>query len=332
MSRPDMIGIRPLRPAANAPQAIEAPVVYPDFRSALPLSRGGMICGVMPGCRPPAPAPPPQPALVIRETMEKSMDLLEIHKSLMKGPFPISEPSKVPDVSTPKHEHARLQAKKIYLQEKLAQHQAAGHHPDHPEVTQRRNAMGVVDSKLKDLEAAGHASDPSHHSDWMHYLSKNPGGRFTPEHVNTGLSAHLSALGGAKTQAARRSMGIAPGMGSQATKQPLKEKVSATDPTVLNTAVAPVTGQTKAEVPSARPEPKQKWGSTGGPQLSLMRAMIELLDMVKSKEKKSDDWISDKIRLLMHEGKPQDQAIAIAYSMAGRSRVKKSNPPLIIST
>lgn len=43
---------------------------------------------------------------------------------------------------------------------------------------------------------------------------------------------------------------------------------------------------------------------------------------------KSDDWISNKIRILMHEGKPQDQAIAIAYSMAGRSRkdnkVKKS--------
>jgi hypothetical protein len=39
--------------------------------------------------------------------------------------------------------------------------------------------------------------------------------------------------------------------------------------------------------------------------------------------KKSDDWISDKISYLMkEEGKPQNQAIAIAYSMAGRSRKK----------
>jgi len=37
---------------------------------------------------------------------------------------------------------------------------------------------------------------------------------------------------------------------------------------------------------------------------------------------KSNKWISDKIRLLRHEGKPQDQAVAIAHNMAGRSRDK----------
>ncbi len=42
-------------------------------------------------------------------------------------------------------------------------------------------------------------------------------------------------------------------------------------------------------------------------------------------ESKSDEWISDKIRTLMHEGYEQDQAIAIAYHMAGRSRKDAKN-------
>ena len=37
---------------------------------------------------------------------------------------------------------------------------------------------------------------------------------------------------------------------------------------------------------------------------------------------KGDDWISAKIKKLMDEGYPQKQAIAIAYSMAGRSKKK----------
>lgn len=38
---------------------------------------------------------------------------------------------------------------------------------------------------------------------------------------------------------------------------------------------------------------------------------------------KSKKWISNKIRLLVQEGKPQQQAVAIAHSMAGKKRRKK---------
>lgn len=61
-----------------------------------------------------------------------------------------------------------------------------------------------------------------------------------------------------------------------------------------------------------------------------IKKSLEVVDELLSKAKdgtKSDEWISNKIRYLVkEEGKPQDQAIAIAYSMAGRSRkgVKKS--------
>lgn len=35
--------------------------------------------------------------------------------------------------------------------------------------------------------------------------------------------------------------------------------------------------------------------------------------------KKSKDWVSQKIRKLLKEGKPRDQAVAEALAMAGRS-------------
>lgn len=61
-------------------------------------------------------------------------------------------------------------------------------------------------------------------------------------------------------------------------------------------------------------------------QAGLKRS-LELLGELLEKAaggKKSDDWISRKIsHLVKVEGKPQDQAVAIAYSMAGRSRKKK---------
>ena len=41
------------------------------------------------------------------------------------------------------------------------------------------------------------------------------------------------------------------------------------------------------------------------------------------KKGSSDETISKNIEKLMHEGYPQKQAIAIAYSEAGRSKKKK---------
>lgn len=41
------------------------------------------------------------------------------------------------------------------------------------------------------------------------------------------------------------------------------------------------------------------------------------------KKGKSDKTVSENIRKLMHEGRPQKQAVAIAMSEAGRSKNKK---------
>lgn len=40
---------------------------------------------------------------------------------------------------------------------------------------------------------------------------------------------------------------------------------------------------------------------------------------------KSKHVVSENIRTLMHEGYPQDQSIAIAYSKAGKGKNKKSH-------
>jgi hypothetical protein len=65
------------------------------------------------------------------------------------------------------------------------------------------------------------------------------------------------------------------------------------------------------------------------------RKSLEVVNGLLSKAKKSDDWVSNKISTLVREGKPQDQAVAIAYNMAGRSRkeVKKSltEPRLVLA-
>lgn len=42
-----------------------------------------------------------------------------------------------------------------------------------------------------------------------------------------------------------------------------------------------------------------------------------------TKKKRSDDWVSAKIARLRDEGRPLAQAVAVALSMAGRSKKKK---------
>ena len=47
------------------------------------------------------------------------------------------------------------------------------------------------------------------------------------------------------------------------------------------------------------------------------------MPLLKGKKAKSKKGISENIRREMHAGKPQNQAIAIAMSEAGKSRKKK---------
>lgn len=71
-------------------------------------------------------------------------------------------------------------------------------------------------------------------------------------------------------------------------------------------------------------------GWSGAKAKAGLKRSLELLGELLEKatgeigKSKSDDWISDKISLLVREGKPQDQAIAIAHSMAGRKKIAKS--------
>lgn len=46
------------------------------------------------------------------------------------------------------------------------------------------------------------------------------------------------------------------------------------------------------------------------------------MPLLKGKKAKTRKGISENIRREMHAGKPQNQAIAIAYSEAGKSRKK----------
>lgn len=56
-------------------------------------------------------------------------------------------------------------------------------------------------------------------------------------------------------------------------------------------------------------------------EAELLAVAAEMLDSGDDFEAfASDEWISEKIKKLIAEGYPQDQAVAIAMSMAGRGR------------
>lgn len=61
----------------------------------------------------------------------------------------------------------------------------------------------------------------------------------------------------------------------------------------------------------------------GGGPFFLATIPLRCRDMMPLKKGKSQKAISENISTLRKEGRPEKQAIAIAYSMAGKTRKKK---------
>jgi hypothetical protein len=94
-----------------------------------------------------------------------------------------------------------------------------------------------------------------------------------------------------------------------------------TTKTVLASARGKTPEEAKAKAGKIMKESGQSWA--GGKEQAGLKRSLEILGELLSKAGKSDDWISDKISYLVkEEGEPQDQAVAIAHNMAGRSRKK----------
>lgn len=416
MARADFIrpGLRRPRPAGN-------PAAFSFSQERSPLQErvlqgvtSGQINGTMPSTRVPAP---PQPALVISDSIEKSLNLMKairahadcLHKAGTQGGLTPSgnqgfsmhvKEDKPIDVSTPQHEHARLQAKQMYLQDKMKEHKAMGRGPDHPETQRHASALSSTTSALQNMEKQGIKSTEQHHDDWISHHAKSDHS-FAPTAMNAHLqqsrlvsaesdrknptptsakgpegkeraqfyrqgAKHIAAQGkperdaslagspglvaapGADTASQRAA--FKPTQGTAATKvsspgavKPTStvhtgaEKVSspaATEKTAKLPATqvqgtpTTATSVTKIE-PSSLPKTTAQRSPQGGQMaFNFARSMLDGM-MHKAAGKKGDDWISDKISLLVREGKPQKQAVAIAYSMAGRT--KKSDPGLYVS-
>lgn len=228
------------------------------------------------------------------------------------------------DVSTPEHDHARLMAKRSYLMDKIQGHLNAGHSADHPVFQQRRKVLGQVSQKLRSYANRGISSTAEHHSDWQKHYARNFAGKYSPEHTDTGVTYHGRAANVRPTPEQRelhQKMAV-PG--------PMHAPVETHLSTPKEFHISPLFGPTKEASPGVMPKVQ---GATTAiakkpPEVGPRGAAVMQTPHVEKGERKSDNWISNKIRLLVHEGKPQDQAIATAYSMAGRAR---KSVPLFLS-
>jgi hypothetical protein len=275
------------------------------------------------------------PAVLLAKAIQAHADALEKSENMF-------EEAKPPiDVSTPQHEHARLVAKRQYLTDKLDAHKRAMHPEDHPDVSHRNKVLGQVSRNIEHLEGQGITSGPQHHADWMHHYSKLPENKtesMHPEDINTALHAHMGVLAGPKAKEMRRDVAGTHSGGSTTVphmslpfaqykrlggdpsdyRRADTKKVSMTGATqkekdiVGHSGTAVTKRSASVSVPENQPVRSK-------PMEAAAKSFPLFVDLSKSK---SDDWVSNKINLLMHEGKPQDQAIAIAYSMAGRSKKK----------
>jgi hypothetical protein len=351
MSRADMIGPRRLvSPGSTRSISFLTDERRPLSNTVGPVTTRGTINGMVPSCH---EAPAPQPALVLRDDLiGKSGNhpavllakAIQAHADAIAKAENMFEEAKPPiDVSTPQHEHARLVAKRQYLVDKLDAHKRAMHPEDHPDVVHRNKVLGQVSRNIDHLEGQGITSGTQHHSDWMHHYSRIPEDQaesMHPEEINTALHAHMGALAGPKAKEMRRDVAGTHSGGSttvphtslplgqykrlggdvQAYREAATKKTSMTgaaqkEKDIVGTAGTAVTRQS-ASVSAPRPE---NLTVRSKPMEAAAKSLPLFVDLSKSK---SDDWISNKISLLMHEGKPQDQAIAIAYNMAGRSKKK----------
>jgi len=224
------------------------------------------------------------------------------------------------DINTPEHDHARLVAKRIYLQDKIQGHANAGHESSHPMLQHRQRVLGQVEDKLQSYAKRGVSSGPQHHKDWtMHYTS-NPHGSHSDDHISIGTTYHNRAQN--PTPSPQQKELYQKTASPEQTGAKVEEShIDVTGkfspiphPHEAATGVAPI-GSTSAGTALAKPV------STTGPKGT---EVVKTPHVAKS----TDKWISDKISLLVREGKPQKQAIAIALDMAGRA---KKSVPLLLS-
>jgi len=387
--RADMISSRRLRPAGVSGQQISFVVdeARPLVNLMGPVTTRGTFHGVTPGCHAALPAPPPQPALVICDGLSKSHPAVKLAKAIQAHAEAMSkaetmfEGGQPPvDVSTPQHEHARLTAKKTYLEGKLDAHQRSMHPADHPDVAHRTKVLGQVNQKLSSMESQGIKSGPEHHEDWLHHYSTRSD--LHPDDVNTALHSHMGVLASPKAKTMRRET---EGTQRGAATPEIHPAVPGVDAHELKSRpkLQDMLSQLRSEpnlgavkglflrsnlfgksTPPARlglphkqedfdrvSDKANKIGTSFGFDMEAHRQNCRFpyhlgshryekldhaemaLDSSAEKQRgakarmkqgvskaKGKEWISEKIRLLMHEGKPQDQAIAIAHSMAGRGK------------
>lgn len=121
----------------------------------------------------------------------------QIFKAGTHAYIPVHEPDtgkekSSPDVSSLEHQHARLQANRTFLQERLQGHHNEGHGPGHPDVQRRQGLLKQVNGEISHLESFGVKSGPDHHYDWMAHYSTGQGKNSSE--AGKMLSAHTGTL------------------------------------------------------------------------------------------------------------------------------------------
>lgn len=246
-----------------------------------------------------------------------------------EGPQHVAVRSGHVDVSSPEHDHARLVAKRAYLHDKIQGHANAGHDWSHPMLQHRQRVLSQVEDKLKSYADRGVKSGPDHHKDWVvHYSGPQHG--HSDEHASTGTTYHTRVQNPTPSEQQKElwTKTASPGTGGAKTDESHVDVTGAfspqTHPHEAKTgkmSAQEISTMKKVAQPPAR-------GPKGTAVVSTPHVSKGNDPLFVKGDTKGDKWISDKISLLVREGKPQKQAVAIAFDMAGRAR---KSAPLFLS-